>query len=107
MKVMEISNETSPTGKAKKLFPAFDHVSFCLSDLIFTLLEIAVISARRWITVENVGQAVIPALLSRGRLQEGQRKDGDGRDRQDNQKGKGGGRMRKKWSFPKPRDRSP
>lgn len=61
---MEISNETSPTGRAKGIFSTFDHISFCLSDLIFPLLDSPVISAHRWITVENVRQPIIPAVLS-------------------------------------------
>lgn len=64
MEVMEISNETSPTGRAKGIFSTFDHISFCLSDLIFPLLDSPVISAHCWIMVENVRQPIIPAVLS-------------------------------------------
>lgn len=70
----------------------------------FTLLDNPVISAYHCVALENLGKPIVLGVLSSAvSASAGTERGSNGRDRQDDEKGRGS-EMRGKWTFQKPRD---
>lgn len=96
-----ISDETSTTDIAKKLFSTYDHTSFYCSDLILPCWTLPVIRAHYSVTLENLGKPLVLGLLgSTGSVSAGT----EGRQRQARHWERKGKWNRNKWTFQKWRD---